>query len=178
MKHMIKGGLVVVALLVAPTAVQGQGSHIPATPVGITVAGVFQRHVLFSVGMTRGSITLNLKPGVAVPRPALSAETPRSVANLFDGSRTVQLDAQRTLQETLLSSGLPTRISQRLAQSGAAIAGGTAKDMVAGINVWNDAVRSLTPQQIRALLSTPEGVAMVRLMNGAANALFSMKTGS
>ncbi len=178
MTNTMRSGFVAAALLAVPALLAAQ-SHIPATGAGITVAGVWQksgvgRYDHGRVSGQRENISVRVSGSARVPSPALPAETPPSVRNMFDGSRSIQQGGQRTIQGTLLSSGLPTDVSKQLAKCVASIAKGRANDVVAGINEWNEQVGKLTTPQIQALLSTPEGVAIVRVMNGAANALLSL----
>jgi hypothetical protein len=72
---------------------------------------------------------------------------------------------------TIANSGVGVEASRALVDALTGLSGGTALAAVNSINAWNAAVRDMSGPQLQALLSTPEGVAAVRMMNAAAAAV-------
>lgn len=178
MKQTMKGGLMIAALLVAPAAVQGQESHIPATLAGILVAGAFTPNRSgTSVKVTRSGgmnvVTVALQATASIPAPTPPPGAPTNMALLVSANpgNSVSL-----VTSTIANSGVGVETSRTLVDALAGLSGGTAGAAVASIRAWNDELYRMSKPQLQALLSTPEGVAAVRMMKAAADALLARRS--
>lgn len=174
MTNTMKRGALFAALWVASTAVQAQGSHIPATLTGVTVAGVWSssgRMVSGTVGRRAVGRSASLP---ASRLPALPAETPPSAASTVRGVLAADVGVISTMTSTLRTAGLGDAAGP-LVSALAQLGGTTQGSRVNALRAWNVAATRMTTSQMRALLSTPEGVAAVRLMKAVADQFMGIR---
>jgi hypothetical protein len=171
MTNTMRSGFVAAALLAVPALLAAQ-SHIPATTPGITVAGVFlpaTKSGNFVVARSQdGSIQVSLRGGASIPAPTPPPGAPTNMALLVSAN---QGNSVSLVTSTIANSGVGVEASRALVDALTGLSGGTALAAVNSINAWNAAVRDMSGPQLQALLSTPEGVAAVRMMNAAAAAV-------
>jgi hypothetical protein len=169
MRNAMRSGVVAAALLAVPALLAAQ-SHIPATRVGITVAGTFSPRVGGQVGVISGDRRVVLKlqatAPFSAPTPPPGAPTNMALLVSADKGNSVSL-----VTSTIANSGVGVDASLRLVNAVAELSYGTAEVAVNAIRAWNAAVLNMSGPQLQALLSTPEGVAAVRMMKAAADAL-------
>ena len=143
----------------AAMAQTGNGSDVSGGTISSTVSGVFvptTTGTTIAVGTTISAppatpINVPPVPGPAAPGIiAVTAGTPAAVA---------------TFTHTLTTSGLPPAAAQGFATALQQLGGGgtpTVGSLTAAVATWNATIATLSPVQVQALLSTPQGIAACR----------------
>jgi hypothetical protein len=141
---------------------QGNGSDVTGGTVSSTISGVFVPTAGGGTNTAAGNVTITAPASTQVTVPPTSATT--SMGGVTSGAPAAVASFTQTLTVSGVSAVQAQGIANALQSIGSAPTVGSIQTAVAS---WNAVLATMSPTQVQALVSTPQGFAAVRAILSA-----------
>jgi len=168
MKIMKLVAVAAIGLSASTAFAQGNGSDVTGGTVSATVSGIF-------VPSAAGTTTTTTGPAITAPAAtpvAVPAASAPAVSGVTAGAPAAVASFTQTLSTSGVSPAQAQGIANALQQIGSAP---TVGNIQAAVATWNATIATMTPAQITALVSTPQGFAAVQAIVAAYQAATAAK---